>query len=369
MIIVKICNKILILGLSFSMVCAGSMNKAHASGPAWYKQGDINNSSVIDITDLSYMNLFLDGSKVTAHDRMTERLDVDNNSVIDYRDADKILDIISHPQISDIISYTNNASLIESAHSVQYKKITLSNNSAYLSYYTLNAANPISEATSSLQLLNNSEEISLASASNESGIARIYVNIGNETRTVTGFVVDDNVILTAASNLCEKVSGNTWRYATSVSCDIYTMSGTRVQSRYNAAAYHIPNSFTTATDNTGYNYALIKLGETVDLSDYKMDLGVPTTDFSGNVKTTSENRVNIPSSVHALYGQKVHGSFINYSGSLGSVSYGSPVFVEKDSQITVIGIASKYVEGIPNFNRAVRINQDILRFVYSNSNL
>lgn len=62
--------------------------------------------------------------------------------------------------------------------------------------------------------------------------------------------------------------------------------------------------------------------------------------------------------------------FINYTAGFGEVSgqYGVPVYIEdENSQISVLGIASKYVNGFTDFNRAVRIDQDIYRFIYGNS--
>ena len=369
-------KKILALGLSVSMLTLGNTSIIHAEtqSPLAYTQGDINNSNLVDTTDVSYLKLFLNGSKTTAHSRMTERLDVDGNGIIDYRDVDIIRSILTHQINPNVIFYNNNSSLIKDASVLQYSKISLSNNTAYLSYYSLSTAGAIPETNSSVLSQNYDDELSLASesSSNDSGIVRLTVTIGGETHTETGFVVDDNVIMTAASNLCQKRTNGSWQYATSVSCDIYTISGTCVQSGENAIAYHIPTSFTTAVDNSGYNYAVIKLGDDVDLYDYKVDLGVPTTMYENNVCAISESRIHYGygPTYHHLEGQKVYGDFINYYGGLGGVAYGSPVYVENnDSKITVIGVASKYITGITNFNRAVRINQDILRFVYNNSHL
>ena len=41
--------------------------------------------------------------------------------------------------------------------------------------------------------------------------------------------------------------------------------------------------------------------------------------------------------------------------------------VNETKPLSVLGIASKYVNGFTDFNRAVRIDQDIYRFIYGNS--
>lgn len=374
----KMFRKLIAFVVSVSMMgsLSSSINVIHADGlNDWYTCGDINNSGGVDVTDLSLLNMFLNGDNTSAHDRMTERLDVNNDNIIDYKDVSLIRSYVTQQQIPDLRTYTNYSDLIEEANGLYYTKVILSGNTISSSNYWLRGANAISETTSSLQPLNMENTLNTTSVSDNNGIVKLTVSIGNETIVGTGFVVDNNTILTTASNLCRNIN-NTWVYASEITCDIYTISGVCVYSGYSADSYHIPvNYASTTTDNSKYNYAAVKLGENINLSNYKMKLGVPTTSFNQSVKTTSVavssgSTNNTYTRTHSLYGQKVNGGFINYTAGFGEASgqYGAPVYIEdENSQISVLGIASKYVDGFTDFNRAVRIDQDIYRFIYGNS--
>lgn len=303
---------------------------------------------------------------------MTERLDVNCDSIIDYNDVNEVSYCLTNPGTITIDYYTNNSNLIENSTSMYYTKVNISGNTVNRSDYWVASASVISETHSSLLSVNMLSTENISDTSSSNGVVKITATIGNETIIGTGVVADDNTILTTASNLCKKVN-NTWRYASNVRCDIYTMSGTRIYSGYNANSYYIPSNYTALSDNLAYNYAAVKLDENVDLYDYKMELGVPTTNYNGNIKTTSVSvsagAYNGTSTrLHSLYGQGVNGGFINYTGGYGEVEgqNGAPVYVEdSNGNKVVIGIAGKYVNGMSSFNRGIRIDQDILRLISS----
>ena len=194
----KMFRKLIAFVVSVSMMgsLSSSINVIHADGlNDWYTCGDINNSGGVDVTDLSLLNMFLNGDNTSAHDRMTERLDVNNDNIIDYKDVSLIRSYVTQQQIPDLRTYTNYSDLIEEANGLYYTKVILSGNTISSSNYWLRGANAISETTSSLQPLNMENTLNTTSVSDNNGIVKLTVSIGNETIVGTGFVVDNNTIL------------------------------------------------------------------------------------------------------------------------------------------------------------------------------
>ncbi len=206
----------------------------------------------------------------------------------------------------------------------------------------------------------------------KSGVVRLQRRNPNTggTSYVSAFVVDEHTIMTAGHcvDINEQMS-----YAIS-SLDLFDSSG-KVELSATPVQVHIPQLFIEGSYSS-YDYALITVKE--DLSKYMcFNVGVPLDSAINNHISVSVT--GCPSSIngktntnHDLYtgtGTTSYYSAFRFSHNVDTMdgNSGSPVYTKEtigeNIYYTVIGIHTN------SGNRAVRINSNIIRFIYANGNL
>ncbi len=246
-------NRILKRVISSISVVAMCMCALPVSASAvTYLEGDVDGDGTVTAQDTLILQQFLRG-RYGAGDAFTaERLDVDENGIIDINDADDILDIVVGNKNGATFTVTSSNTL-----PAQSTKM----------YYVYNAQTGVKIDDYNIEPVSN---ISTTSAS-----ARGIIGIDNRepdytksgvvklSTYSTGFVVGKHTILTSAH--C--VGG-----AKKLQITLYNSDGTENSTCY-AKTCHIPKEYVDNGHNVSLDYALITVEE--DLSSYMcFDLGI-----------------------------------------------------------------------------------------------
>lgn len=208
------------------------------SGGTYYK-GDIDGDGSVTLMDLAYLRNVLSGCSCSSDDRMTQRLDVNLDGIIDGDDVTLVSRIIIGDSTSTLRVYSTITRDIETSSSVTYRKVSATNGNT-ITIYTLDMLDDVPDESYSM--------VSKAMASASGPVsycpsAQISTSIG----TFSGVVVDNHTILTAASNLYDKLTNT---YATNVKCMIYDSNGSAVPLWLYPAYYHIPVQFTSGLNSS-----------------------------------------------------------------------------------------------------------------------
>ncbi|MCD7799650.1 MAG: trypsin-like peptidase domain-containing protein [Ruminococcus sp.] len=315
-----------------------------------YQKGDINCDGEVLSNDLLIMKNFLNGVYGTNSGVVAERLDVNLDGVIDDNDLTLLKNISLGLASSSTVTSTNTVAL-PSQQSLTYYKYNATTGVRTKTYTLSTVSNISTSSTASTRSIIGDDDRVL-----ETGLNGV-VNIGNNG---TAFVIDDHTLLTAAHCVFNHEDGEI-----DFNNTLYFEDGTVIT----PVSVHVPAKYVDTIDYGKYDYAIITVSE--DLSSYiNFNLGVArdyittknpvlcVTGYGpsdiGDLTTSNGRATNLDS----LY-------IFHSCDTVGGDS-GSPLYVK--STKTVIGIHFASGDG-DTYNSAIRVDTDILHFVYNNSNL
>lgn len=342
------------VGMASTTVSANSTN---------YLRGDIDGDGTVALTDLAYLANFLSGNKGSADNHMSQRLDVDMSGIIDILDQNMLSQIILGSITPNTIYYESTNNGIPAQNTLYYQKFDAQTGGQIGSAYPLSPVSTIPNYAPKGLIGPDDRYIDYSN----SGVVRITSSIGQGS----GFIVDDNLILTAA----HVVYG-----ATNVSYTLFNANGTP-EATYSAASYHVPSNYISGSE-VDYDYALIVVNQ--DLSDYRViNLGVARDKLKNNI--TSSVYLNYASKlgiyvtgyvsntgytgIGNLANNYLTNTLVQYNTDTVPGESGSPVYV-KTSSGDMIAIGVHRGVGVANsYNQGKRINTDVIHFIYNNPNI
>lgn len=218
----------------------------------------------------------------------------------------------------------------------------------------------------------------------------------------TGFIVDKNIIATCAHCVYNRDSlnpnGTRGMFCTDYSIKIYDDNFSQPLATYSPVSVHIPITFINSTSEpeySSYEYALLYLGENVDLSSYGIfHLGVANDSFLANNNTVKcsgfpglvNGGVNLTGARYLSDGRmgefdhqasinvypsscdkRFHATTVSSGGNSGGPVYTVSNFLNNEYH-TVVGICSGASYDVDTSTGTgtygVRITTDLLRFYY-----
>lgn len=347
----KIFGKFTSILVAFTLSMSLMPMSSSASGGTYYK-GDVDGDDSATFMDLAYLRNVLRGVSCSSDDRMTQRLDVNLDGIIDSNDVTALSEILIGDSSSTLRVYSTVTRDIETSSPVTYRKVRASNGNS-VSIYTLSVLDEIPDESDSM--------ISVASASYSGPVsycptAQISTSIG----TFSGVVVDDHTILTAASSLYDKL---THTYASNVKCMIYNSSGSAVPLWLYSTYYHIPTQFVSSSNSSEvsrYNYALLTVSS--DLSGY----GIPDIGIARKAFMNTNTDIYSSGIYGSLTGNKIDDYSLYYNISYNADKSGSAVYtIDSFGNKTIIGFNARNPL-LPNVTLGRRIDTDILQFIFGN---
>ena len=339
------------LGMATTFVGANSTN---------YLRGDIDGDGTVAITDLAYLANFLSGNKGSADSRMSQRLDVDMSGIIDILDQNMLSQIILGSITPDTINYESSNNGIPNQNTLYYQKFNAQTGVQIGNAYPLSPVSTIPNYAPKGIIGTDDRFVDYSN----SGVVKITTSSGQGS----GFIVDDNLILTAAHVVYDK---------TNISYTLFNVNGTAIAT-YSAASYHVPSNY-ISSDQINYDYALIVVNQ--DLSDYRtINLGVARDKLKDNTASSvylnyaSKLGIYVPgyvsntgyTGIGNLANNYLTNTLVQYNTDTVPGESGSPVYV-KTSSGDMIAIGVHKGVGVSNqFNRGKRIDTDVIHFVYNN---
>ena len=338
--------------------------------------GDVNNSGTVDLTDVSMLNLYLEGS-VSASSINKKYADVDQNTVLDVCDLKTLKAYINHslsylPYSESGNTFNCNSYVFPSDSTRSYTKYNCSTGTQ--STYTLNGL------SNYLPRTGNYDGRQIDSSANAKSIVKLeYKKSDGVTYRASGFIVDKHIIATSAHCIYNGTSFNT-----NYTIKIYDSNGTTLLNTLYAKELHVPSSYISNPSNY-YDYGLIYVDSS--LSSYgNIALGTATDYF---MTTSSDLSISgFPGEVSGSPVGSVRyyetGEVLSSSNSymIDSTAYasggdsGGPMYIEYSLNGTTfrsaLGIYSGHYDQTPTQNRystGVRITTPVLRFYMDNDHI
>ena len=358
--------------------------------------GDANGSGGVTGTDAAYINSYLIGA-VHPTDGQFTAMDINKDGIVDKTDSQVILSKLAHGD--SFLETTSSFYSLPSDTSAEYYKHTYGSN-PNTSYYSIATNGTITVLNNNVSLSSSDNDFDFESAEEEendnirydSGFdpdndncepAKVFTN----KAMTSGFVVDSNVIATAAHNIVHNGQFDNYVY---VRVHQTNYSHTGVIAEGYAASVHIPYHYIYPDANhpqADYDYALIYIeedeqGEDVDLSDYTADLGIISDEFMDSNNTQFNKDAEL--SGYALFNDgndfrryKTSGSicspfgnqcfYANYPFSArmtGGMVYKETTGVYNALTKSAIGIQQRTDSG---YSVGMKFNPTLLRFYFQNS--
>lgn len=338
--------------------------------------GDVNNSGTVDLTDVSMLNLYLEGS-VSASSINKKYADVDQNTVLDVCDLKTIKAYIMHSL--SYLPYSESGNTYSDCNNYVFP----SDSPRYYTKYNCTTGTtstyPLDALSNYMPRTGNYDGRQIDSSANAKSVVKLEFedNDGQGWRG-SGFIVDKHIIATCAHNIHNGTS-----FFTNHKIKIYDSNGSTLLNTLYAKELHVPNAYISDPDGDDYDYGLIYVDSS--LSSYgNISLGTMTDYFKS---TSSDVSVSgFPKIVSGVTVGNVRyfetGSVLSTSTDtlLKTTAYvsggdsGGPMYIEyslgDDTFRSAIGICGyyKYDSGV-RYSGGVRITTPILRFYMDNDNI
>ncbi len=336
--------------------------------------GDVNNSGTVDLTDVSMLNLYLEGS-VSASSINKKYADVDQNTVLDVCDLKTLKAYINHslsylPYSESGNTYSNcNNYVFPSDSPRSYTKYNCSTGAT--STYTLNALSNYMPRTGNI------DGRQIDSSANAKSIVKLeFKDNDGQSYRGSGFIVDKHTIATCAHCIYNGTS-----FFTNYKIKIFDSDGSTLLTTLYAKELHVPSNY-ISSQSSNYDYGLIYVDSS--LSSYgNIALGTVTDYFMSTSSSVSIS--GFPSTVSGLPVGNVRyyetGAVLSTSNDdfIKSTAYasggdsGGPVYIEYSLSGTTfrsaVGIHTSHVNGTSNTDRysiGIRITTPVLRFYMDN---
>lgn len=368
--------KRIICGISVSAMCL-SFSPLTANAAATYYRGDVDCSGTVNMLDVTAMNQFLIGVKAAGDGVVAERLDYNQDGVIDKVDLESLKNVMIG--VAETETTTSQSTTALPAQSAQTYYVYDAQTGAYRTNYILSPVAAISQVSSRTIINGDDRDDDYT----KSGVVMLNYKKSGLNKVATGFVVDSHTILTVAHCMFDLDNNNS---CTNLTYTLYNSDGS-VSATNSAVSYHAPKIYIDQSSDKNFDYALITVEE--DLSDYMcFDLGMIRDEFASlstpiYVTGYSGEKVDEDGDgVDELWGKIVTGSgSLTNNGSGNKITTdkiyyntdtvggesGSPVYVMKNGKMIVIGIHNGGITNV--YNTGKRIDTNILHFVYNNPNL
>ncbi|MBP1592698.1 MAG: trypsin-like serine protease [Oscillospiraceae bacterium] len=335
--------------------------------------GDVNNSGTVDLTDVSMLNLYLEGS-VSASSINKKYADVDQNTVLDVCDLKTLKAYITYslsnlPYSESGNTFNCNSYVFPSDSTRSYTKYNCT--TGIQSTYTLNGLSNYMPRTGNYD----GRQID-SSANAKSVVQLLYKDNYGQWWRGSGFIVDKHTIATCAHCIYNGTSFNT-----DYTIKIYDTNGSTLLNTLYAKELHVPSNYISSS-STYYDYGLIYVDSS--LSSYgNIALGTATDYF---MSTSSDLSISgFPAEVSGLPVGSVRyyetGEVLSSSNDymIHSTAYnsggdsGGPMYIEYSLNGTTfrsaIGICRGFISASPyndRYSHGVRITTPVLRFYMDN---
>lgn len=336
--------------------------------------GDVNNSGTVDLTDVSLLNLYLEGS-VSASSINKKYADVDQNTVLDVCDLKTLKAYINHslsylPYSESGNTFNCNSYVFPSDSTRSYTKYNCSTGTQ--STYTLNGL------SNYLPRTGNYDGRQIDSSANAKSVVHLEFEDNNgQGWRGSGFIIDKHIIATCAHCIYNGTS-----FFDNYTIKIYDSNGTTLLNTLYAKELHVPSAY--ISNPSSYNdYGLIYVDSS--LSSYgNIALGTATDYFM-----TTSSDVSISGFPGEVSGSPVGivryfetGSVLSTSTDaiLKTTAYasggdsGGPMYIEytlgNNTFRAAIGICGhyNYASGV-RYSGGVRITTPVLRFYMDNDHI
>ncbi len=409
----KIISLLTTMMVAAAPICSTSYVNATSDSSSTYLVGDINDDDSVNITDVSYMMQFLKGS-VSANARTAKRLDINQDNVIDSRDMDALFEIIDSGETSHLTYPSSLPSLPNQKNDlltgINYN-IYRAGSGAYVSSYKLDPVEELTSYTPSSRGIIGTDD-----REREPGLGGVInVQSSSGENFGTAFAVDSHTLLTAAHVIYQK-NYSSIGIPSNLKFVVFGVDNEPLMELH-ARYYHIPNYYVQnayvgipATENRSnpdawpYDYAIVKVYEDISTL-VNFNLGVVNSDFSSSdLRVTgfgatdpniyiNENNVNVKTtgsgSICTDYNNGNPNQLIQYNTDTVGGDSGAPVYIvnqieteeenthpiEIKTAIAIHHVHFYRTNPITNtflyytVNQGVKINTDILHFVYNNEHL
>ena len=241
--------------------------------------GDVHGNDGVTTSDATYIIYYLEG-RYEATAKQVTAMDVNQDGLIDSRDATTLLSMIASGAAFPIVHY-----VYENPHDelIEYRRHTCSlTDTTSSTSYTLHR-NSVSSTESFLaenEVLSKVDESTnnrstFLDYENIGSVELVITNADNSISHASGFVVGENVVATSAKALYKN------GFAKSVTVNVYDSICFNIIDSADAETIHIPEDYVVlgGDPNKNYDYGLVYLGNDTDFSDYTVNLGVMTSKF------------------------------------------------------------------------------------------
>ncbi len=353
----KLLKKLLATLSCFSLIATTIPTSINAKTDNTFCQGDIDGNRCIEIEDIVDLTWFLNGDQNTTDGRQQQRLDVNEDKLIDKSDLDYLKDIFLHAKVGKVLNYTSSFGLVLqepiSCQVIDAQAGKLIPNYSYTINCNLKLHN--NGATSNPGPLPNQHvPDTIRPIDSDSFKLSSIAGFNNGT----AFAIDDHTFLTAAHVVWtnENLHKNkTIDLHNSIKGDV------SLKVKY----IHIPKRYLSGEAHPldyKCDYAMVVVEDDLDKyikkEDY-FDIGI----VSNNAPSLDFN-IHKADSSHHMQGSlvRVYNDTIHYSANTDFGS-GSPVYRNVNGKLSAIGITrAQIAEG----GEGIRFNSDFLTWIRNN---
>jgi V8-like Glu-specific endopeptidase len=336
--------------------------------------GDVNNSGTVDLTDVSMLGLYLEGS-VSASSINKKYADVDQNTVLDVCDLKTLKAYINYsltslPYSESGNTFNCNSYVFPSDSTRNYTKYICSTGTQ--STYTLYGLSNYMPRTG------NYDGRQIDSSANAKSVVKLeYKKNDGNWWCGSGFIVDKHTIATCAHCIYNGTSFNT-----NYTIKIYDYDGSTLLSTLYAKELHVPSAYISNPSNYNYDYGLIYVDSSLSsygnialgtATDYFMSTSsdLSLSGFPGEVSGSPVGDVRYYETGEVLSTSNDY--MIDTTAYCSEGDSGGPIYIEYSLNGTTfrsaLGICHGYYPQTfitDRYSTGVRITTPVLRFFMDN---